>query len=123
MPWTDHQKALFANLVAGSTLYVAGHTAAPGSGGADELVGHGYSRGTIVGSMLVVSAAGVISLNQTIELYTPNDDSAQDVTHLSYWDALVAGNMLAYSNNTITDIDVPIDGQPVNLLAGTIINT
>ena len=123
MPWTNHQKAVFATLVAASPLYVAGHTSAPGSGGSDELSGHGYSRGAIAAALLSTSATGVISLSQTIGIYTPNDDSAQDITHLSYWDAGSGGNMLIYSDDAITDIEIPIQGQPVNLLAGTIIIT
>ena len=123
MPWTDHQKAIFANDVISSALYVAGHTAAPGSGGANELVGHGYSRGAILPAMMSVSGAGIISLGQTIEIYTPDDDSAQDITRLSYWDALTGGNMLIYSDTAIANVAVPVNGQPVNLLAGTIINT
>lgn len=123
MPWTDYQKAAFATQLITFPLYVAGHIAAPGSGGADELVGHGYSRGMIPVAILSVSGAGIISLSADIEIYTPSDDAAQDITHLSYWDALDVGNMLIYSDIAIDDIEVPAMDRPVNLLAGTIINT
>ena len=123
MPWTDHQKDIFANDFISNMIYVAGHTAAPGSGGANELAGHGYSRGAIAPGMLSVSGAGIISLSQTITIYTPDDDSAQDITRLSYWDSLTGGNMLIYSDDEIPNIEVPVQGRPVNLLAGTIINT
>ena len=123
MPWTNVARNLFGALFAGSTVYVAGHTAAPGSGGANELAGHGYSRGAIAAARMSVTSAGVISVNQDIEIYTPDDSNAQDITHLSYWDAQSSGNMLAYSDTAIPNIDVPVNGQPVNLEAGTIINT
>ena len=123
MPWTDYQKGVFGGLIAGAALYVAGHTAAPGAGGANELAGHGYSRGAIAAARLSATSAGVISLSQDTEIYTPDDDNAEDITHLSYWDALVGGNMVAYSDVEIPDVLVPSNGQPVNLEAGTIINT
>ena len=72
---------------------------------------------------MAVSAAGVISTNAEITVYTPNDDAAQDVRFITFWDAQNGGNMLAYTDAEIADIAVPVNGQPVNIPAGTIINT
>ena len=123
MPWTDYQKGLFGALVAESTIYIAGHTSAAGPLGQNELVGHGYSRGPVVPGQLNVSAAGVISTTEVIMIYTPTDDSAQDIRFLSVWDSMVGGNMQVHGLNEIPDIDIPVQGRPVNLSIGTIINT
>ena len=123
MPWTNPQKNLFGALFAASPVYVAGHTDAPGAGGANELAGHGYSRGLIIPARMSVSSAGVISIDQNIAIYTPDDDNAQDITHLTYWSAAVGGIVRAYSDDAIPDVLVPVSGQPVELEAGSIINT
>lgn len=123
MPWTNFSKNRYGNLFAGVNVYIAGHTAAPGDTGANELAGHGYSRGVIAPGRMSVNAAGVISIDQDIEIYTPNDDDAQDITRFSFWDAIAAGNLLVYSDDAIANIAVPVNGQPVMLEAGSIINT
>ena len=123
MPWTNFSKNRFGVLFAGSTVYAAFHTAAPGSGGANEFVGHGYSRGAITAAQMAVNSSGVITTTEVITIYTPNDDAAQDVRYITFWDAQNGGNLLAYTDAEIADIAVPVNGQPVNIPAGTIINT
>ena len=123
MPWTNFSKNRFGALVAGATIYAAFHTNTPGSGGANEFAGHGYSRGAITAAQTTVSPAGVISTNAEITVYTPDDDDAQDVRFITFWDAQAGGNLLAYTDVEIADIAVPVNGQPVNIPAGTIINT
>ena len=123
MPWTDYQKVLFGNLVTESTIYIAGHTSAPGPLGQNELQGHGYSRGPVAPGQLTVSAAGLISTTEVVMLYTPTDDNAQDTRFLSVWNAMAGGDMQAYALNEIPDIEIPIQGRAVNISAGTIINT
>ena len=123
MPWTNFSKNRFGVLFAGSTIYAAFHTAAPGDGGANEFAGHGYSRGAVAPAQMTVNAAGVISTNAEIPVYTPNDDAAQDVRFITFWNMQAGGELLAYTDAEIADIAVPVNGQPVNIPAGTIINT
>ena len=123
MPWTNFSKNRFGVLFAGSTVYAAFHTNTPGDGGANEFAGHGYSRGAITAAQMSVSAAGVITTTEAITVYTPNDDDAQDVRFITFWNMQAGGSLLAYTDVEIADIAVPVNGQPVNIPAGTIINT
>ena len=123
MPWTNHGKVILGTAFAGATRYVALHTANPGATGANELSGHGYSRGAIAPSQMSVnSTTGQVTTTAAVTIYTPNDSNAQDATHVSFWDAATGGNMLIYDSDAVPDVAVPANGQPVRLASGFAIN-
>ena len=81
--------------------------------GTTELTGHGYSRGASVQANNTSDAAGVVTIASGQEIYTPNDGSAQDSTHMRIARSLAGvdwvTDWVAHNN-----IDAPANGQAVN---------
>ena len=114
MAFTLQGKLIAANAFIANTKYVALLI------GTTELTGHGYQRGTwATSAMVVADATAIISNNANISIYTPNDDSAQDATHVAFYDALSGGNKLT-EEVAFADIPAPVSGQEVRILANVI---
>ena len=111
MPFTSAEKK---RLVDGTgltenTLYVALGI------GMTELTGHGYSRGAIAAAQVTSDANGVVTLASGQEIYTANDDSAQDSTHMRIYRSAGGGNADAVTDWVEhNDIAAPANGQRVN---------
>ena len=120
MAWGNAAKVRFGAEIAGTSVYVAGHTAAAGSSGANELSGHGYSRGLLSASKMGSSSStGTITTNADADIYTANDGSAQDIAYVTLWDAASGGNLLLYDDSDTITLAVPSNGQTVVLKSGT----
>ena len=116
MAWTVAGKLLAANAFKAATRYAAL------SIGRNELTGHGYSRGAVTAAdMDVAAATAQITINKNIEIYAPTDGSAQDATHISFWDAASGGNPLL-KPVAFADIDTPVEGQAVRIKSGMTID-
>ena len=82
-----------AAYTAPATLYLALYTAAPGeTGGGTEVSGTGYARQTVA----FTTAGNTTSNNAAVEFPTAGA-SWGTVTHVGVFDALTAGNLMAYA--------------------------
>ena len=82
-----------AAYTAPATKYLALYTAAPGeTGGGTEVSGTGYARQTVA----FTTAGNTTSNNAAVEFPTAGA-SWGTVTHVGVFDALTAGNLMAYA--------------------------
>ena len=81
--------------------------------GTTELTGHGYSRGSSAAAMNTSDANGVVTIAAGQEIYTPNDASAQDSTHMRIARS-AAGVDWVTDWVAHNDIDAPANSQAVN---------
>lgn len=88
VPAAQLNAAVAAWLVPGTTYYLSGHTADPGTTGASELSGGGYARQAIV---FGAASGGVEGNNAAIAM--PNAGSSA-VSHVGFWSAVTAGTYL-----------------------------
>ena len=83
--------------------------------GTTELVAHNYSRGRSPAANNTSDANGVVTIAPGQEIYTPNDDSAQDSTHMRIYRSLAGGAADAVTDWVAhNDIAAPVNGQRVN---------
>lgn len=111
MPFTAAEKK---RLVDGTgltdtTLYIALGI------GTTELTGHGYGRGSSTAANNTSNAAGVVTIAAGQEIYTPNDNAAQDSTHMRIYRSSSGGDTDAVTDWVAhNDIAAPANGQAVN---------
>ena len=121
MPWGNAAKVKFGALIAGTSVYIAGHTTTPGSGGANELSGHGYSRGLLSAAKMDSSTSnGNITTNADATIYTASDGNAQDIVYVTLWTTRTGGSLLLYDNGNAITLAVPSNGQSVILRSGSV---
>ena len=83
--------------------------------GTTELTGHNYSRGHSPAANNTSDNSGVVTIASGQEIYTPNDDSAQDSTHMRVYRSANGGDADAVTNWIAhNDIPAPVNGQRVN---------
>ena len=83
--------------------------------GTTELSGHGYSRGESGAANNTSDANGVVTIASGQEIYTPNDGSAQDSTHMRIYISAAGGDSDAVTDWVAhNDIAAPVNGQAVN---------
>ena len=104
-------------------IYVALHTSDPGSTGASEKSGDGYTRVMIPDggwTLPNVSASNVYTPEVTSQLDfpTPTGTYAAPITHFSYWSASTAGTF--YGGFPLTAAVTPQSGIGLYFLAGTL---
>lgn len=97
-----------------STVYAALHTGDPGSGGANEVSGGGYTRSAITAntSQFNTATAGGTTTSKNVNAITfpTATGSWGTVTYASLWDTSSGGNMLYYAalttSKTVTTDDI-----------------
>ena len=87
--------------------------------GTTELTGHGYSAGESPTASNSSDASGVVTIASGQTIYTPNDGSAQDSTHMRIARS-AAGVDWVTEWVAHNDIDAPANGQAVQTGAITI---
>ena len=82
------------------TMYLALFTAAPGeTGGGTEVSGGGYARQTVA-----FTTAGNTTSNTAAVEYPTASANYGTVTHVGIYDALTAGNLMAYAALTSSKV-------------------
>ena len=82
MPFTNDGKAIMLNAMRNATTEISLHTADPGTTGASEYAGTGYSRVAAIDTDWDAPAAGVVELNND-KAYT--GVALDPVTHFGVW--------------------------------------
>ena len=80
-----------------------------------QLSGHGYARASITTAQMSVSNAGVITGPTNHEIYTADDASAVQATHVALYDAATGGNQLLEPEAITSPPIAPVNGQAFRL--------
>ena len=110
MALTDRGLELAMTGISIATRYISLHLS-----NGTELSGHGYARRGITTAQMSVSSAGVITGPTNLEIYTANDDSAQDAAQVGLYDAASGGNQIFTPENLDNDVPAPVNGQSFRL--------
>ena len=104
-----------------TTWFLSMHTAAPGLTGANELV-TGTDANYVRKAITFAAAASLAKATDAGVTWTANAGATPYiVTHIGIWDALTAGNFLAYGALAVPE---PVAaGGALNLAAGRVIAT
>ena len=78
--------------------------------GTTELTGHGYSRGVSTQANNTSNAVGLVTLASGQAIYSPDDDSAQDSTHMRIYRS-AAGDDPVTDWIAHNDVAAPANGQ------------
>ena len=80
-----------------------------------ELSGHGYGRASITAAQMTVSNAGVITGPANHEIYTANDGSAVQATHVALYSAATGGIQYLEPEAITSPPIAPVNGQAFRL--------
>ena len=119
MTWRRAQRNAFADLFNGASKWLA-----LGIGTTELTVANGYNRFEVVAANLTKRDSGAVDVEIVVAagltIYTANTATAQDSTHLAFFDAAAGGNQLT-DWTAHNDIEAPSNGQAVQ--TGTIVIT
>ncbi|MFW6090151.1 MAG: phage tail fiber protein [Gemmatimonadota bacterium] len=101
-PLVDNGKAVALNYLVGKTeslevTHLALHSSDPGSSGANEVSGGGYSRVAVASGDWDAPSSGELELNTDKSFSTPAD---QTVHSIGLWSASSGGTFLGYGTPT-----------------------
>lgn len=80
-----------------------------------ELSGHGYSRAALTAAQASVANNGNITGPANHPIYTADDDSAEQATHVAIYDAATGGNQLVTPGAITSPPAAPVNGQQFRL--------
>ena len=97
--------------IASVTRYLSAHLSND-----DELdFDHGYARQAIAPASMSVGSDGTVTVTVPLDVYTADDDSAQDADKIGLYQTATGADQLLEPEDLTTDVGAPDDGQTVQL--------